>query len=479
MKKIISVILAVIIACTMSASVYGTTVKDARTPTIVVSGMDFTGLRIDLGKETERNLLGEINAGEIIMTLATGLVKTMLTMNADGFSSALFDYASKILEGYSFDENGESVYDVSPHNEYPLAVENYDNLAKADDDSSAEKGVVKTCIEAFGGDRTYFYYYDWRLDPFDNADDLNELAETAMNNANTDRINIICCSMGGVETLAYMTKYGTSQINSCTFLCSTVYGAYVVTDVLQGKIKLTPDSAMNFLASLAGSDSEIVLGVLKYTGIGYLVGSLAGCLVDNLKEGAFNEVLKPNFATMPVLWALVLPEEYEATKNYCFGGEEEKYAKVIEKAERLQEMMKNRNEMLNEAVKNGMKISFVSNYNKALAPVYERCETQGDGVLETALMAGGATVANLGKTLDVKEGKYISADKVIDASTCLYPEYTWFVKDAPHIACRYDSTYSDFIAFLVTSETQPTIETNSLYPQFMYADEGQNVYALK
>ena len=479
MKKVISVVLAIVIACVMSASVYGTTVKDARTPTIVVSGMDFTGLRIDLGKETERNLLGEINAGEIILTIATGLVKTMLMMDAEGFTSAIFTYASKILEGYSFDENGESVYDVSPHNEYPLAVENYDNLAKADDDSSAEKGVVKSCIEAFGADRTYFYYYDWRLDPFDNADDLNELAETAMKDANADKINIICCSMGGVETLAYMTKYGTSQINSCTFLCSTVYGAYVVSDVLQGKIKLTPNSAMNFLSSLAGQDSEIVLGVLKYTGIGYLVGGLAECLVDNLKEGAFNEVLKPNFATMPVLWALVLPEEYEATKEYCFGGEEEKYAKVIEKADRLQEMMKNRNSMLDEAVKNGMKISFVSNYNKALAPVYERSETQGDGVLETALMAGGATVANLGKTLDVKEGKYVSADKVIDASTCLYPEYTWFVKDAPHIACRYDSTYSDFIIFLVTSEAQPTIETNSLYPQFMYADEGQNVYALK
>lgn len=479
MKKALSVVLAIIIAFTMSASVYGTTVKDERIPTIVVSGMDFTGLRIDLGKETERNLLGEINAGEIILTIVTGLVKTMLMMDADGFTSSLFDYASKILEGYSFDENGDSVYDVSPHNEYPLAVENYDNLANADDDSSAEKGVVKSCIEAFGADRTYFYYYDWRLDPFDNAEDLNALAETAMKDANADKINIICCSMGGVETLAYMTKYGTSQINSCTFLCSTVYGAYVVSDVLQGKIKLTPNSAMNFLSSLAGEDSEIVLGVLKYTGIGYLVGALAGCLVDNLKEGAFREVLKPNFATMPVLWSLVLPDEYEAAKNYCFGGEEAKYAKVIEKAERLQSMMKNRNAMLDEAVKNGMKISFVSNYNKALAPVYERSETQGDGVLETALMAGGATVANLGKTLDAKDGKYVSADKVIDASTCLYPEYTWFVKDAPHIACRYDSTYSDFIIFLVTSETQPTIETNSLYPQFMYADEGQNVYALK
>lgn len=478
MKKIISMILAITIAFTLSASVYGTSEKDARIPTIVVSGMDFTGMRIDLGKETERNLLGEIKVEDILLTVATGLFKTVLTMSADGLTSAIFDYAADLFKGYSCDENGDSVYDVSPHNSYPLAVENYDNLALADDDSSAEKGVIKSCIEAFGADRTYFYYYDWRLDPFDNADGLNELAEKAMADAGADKINIICCSMGGVETIAYMTEYGTDQINSCIFLCSTVNGAYVVSDILQGNIELTANSALNFLTDLAGEELKTLMLILRYTGIGYLVGGAAGLLVDSLKEGAFNEVLKPDFATMPVLWALVLPDEYEAAKKYCFEGEESKYAKLIEKAEKLQDMMKNRDAMLDNAVKKGMKIAYVSNYNKPCVPVYTRSETQGDGVLETALMAGGATVSDIGKTLKIEPGKYISPDKIIDASTCTYPDYTWFVKDAPHIACRYDSTYSDFIIYLITSETQPTITSNPLYPQFMYADEVQNVYAL-
>ena len=478
MKKILSVILAIIMAFTLSASVYGISEKDARIPTIVVSGMDFGGMRIDLGKETERNLLGEIKVEDILLTVASGLFRTVLTMSADGLTSAIFDYAAELFEGYSCDENGDSVYDVSPHNSYPLAVENYDNLALADDQSSAEKGVVKTCIEAFGGDRTYFYYYDWRLDPFDNADELNELAETAMTTAGSDKINIICCSMGGVETLAYMTEYGTDQINSCVFLCSTVNGAYVVSDILQGNIELTANSALNYLTKLAGEDLKPLMLVLRYSGIGYLVGGAAGLLVDSLKEDVFNEVLKPDFATMPVLWALVQTDEYEAAKKFCFEGEEEKYAKLLERADRLQDMMKNRDAMLDKAVKNGMKIAYVSNYNSPCVPVYTRSETQGDGVLETALMAGGATVSDIGKTLDVAPGKYVSADKMIDASTCIYPDYTWFVKDAPHIACRYDSTYSDFITYLITSETQPTITSNPLYPQFMYADEVQNVYAL-
>lgn len=478
MKKIISVILAILIAFTLSASVYGTSAKEARTPTVVVSGMNFAGLVIDKGTESERSAMGEINAGEIVLTLVWGVVKTMLMMDADGLTSEIFDYASNLLKGYSCDENGESVYNVSTDNEYPLSAGNYERFTEAPDTASAEDGVVTSCMEEFGADNTYFYYYDWRLDPFDNADDLNEMVETARKNANSDKVNIICCSMGGVETLAYMTEYGTDKINSCVFLCSTVGGAYVVSDILQGNIELTANSAMNFLTSLAGEEMETLMLILRYSGIGYLVGSLAGLLVDSLKEGAFEEVLKPNFVGMPVLWALVLPEEYEAAKKYCFEGEEQKYAKLIEKAEKLQDMMKNRDKMLKEAVNDGMKIAFVSNYNSPLVPVYTRSETQGDGILETALMANGATVSDIGKTLDVKDGKYVSKDKIIDASTCAFPDYTWFVKDAPHIACQFNSTYSDFIMYLVSSETQPTIYSNSLYPQFMYADEGQNVYAL-
>ncbi len=479
MKKIISIILALTIACVASVSVYGASAKEAKTPTIVVSGMNFAGLVIDKGTENERSTLGEINAGEIVLTIVSGLFKTMLMMDADGLTSSIFDYASKILSGYSCDENGESVFNVSTDNEYPLSAGNYERFTQAPETASAEDGVVASCMEQFGADNTYFYYYDWRLDPFDNADGLNDMVELALKESGADKVNIICCSMGGVETVAYMTEYGTDKVNTCVFLCSTVNGAYVVSDILQGNIELTANSALNFLTSLAGEDMAVLMNIIRYSGIGYLVGSLAGLLVENLKEGAFREVLKPNFVGMPVLWALVLPEEYESAKKYCFEGEEEKYAKLIEKAEKLQSMMKNRDAMLDKAVENGMKVAYVANYNSPLVPVYTRSETQGDGILETALMAGGATVSNIGKTLDVESGKYVSADKVIDASTCTYPDYTWFVKDAPHIACQFNSTYSDFIMYLVSSETQPTITSNPLYPQFMYADEGQNVYALK
>ena len=113
-------------------------------------------------------------------------------------------------------------------------------------------------------------------------------------------------------------------------------------------------------------------------------------------------------------------------------------------------------------------------------PVYERSYVNGDMVLETELMSAGATVAPYGKTLGddyVPEipGK-LSPDKVIDASTCLLPENTWFIKDAPHVPCTYGSELAEMLFWLLSYEGQPTVSTNELYPQFQYADEPQNLY---
>jgi hypothetical protein len=60
-----------------------------------------------------------------------------------------------------------------------------------------------------------------------------------------------------------------------------------------------------------------------------------------------------------------------------------------------------------------------------------------DNVIETANSSLGATTAALGQIfseeyLAGKDMKYISPDKTVDASTCLFPEKTWFIKDLSH-----------------------------------------------
>ena len=141
----------------------------------------------------------------------------------------------------------------------------------------------------------------------------------------------------------------------------------------------------------------------------------------------------------------------------------------------------------------------VSNYNRYIAPVTPSANWNSDGVIETINTSGFANVANMGETLDVTYGDeyadkkaefdanpeeflannpLISPDFVVDASTCLFPEYTWFIKDADHVAFLYGTEFSAFAADLILSEVQPTVKTFPEYPRFMVTDELYNLAPL-
>ena len=103
----------------------------------------------------------------------------------------------------------------------------------------------------------------------------------------------------------------------------------------------------------------------------------------------------------------------------------------------------------------------------------------GDGVLETDRTSGYGTIANFGDTLSDKEingvaAEYISPDKVINASTCLHSETTWFVKNAKHVGCKDGSDHTEFAIWLLTSKEQPTVNSNAAYPRFLNADKNEN-----
>ncbi len=88
----------------------------------------------------------------------------------------------------------------------------------------------------------------------------------------------------------------------------------------------------------------------------------------------------------------------------------------------------------------------------------------------------GATVGTVDEDLSddyiasvVLKGKstYISPDKKVDASTCLYPEKTWFIKNLEH------KEFPDSVnCLMVEMINNPdfNINSNEKYPQFMVYD---------
>ena len=127
----------------------------------------------------------------------------------------------------------------------------------------------------------------------------------------------------------------------------------------------------------------------------------------------------------------------------------------------------------------GVKVSFVSHYNSKQLPIYSGYKAHGDGVLESCCTSGGGTFANYGATLSDAEiagvaPELISPDRVANASTCLYKDTTWIVKNAKHVGCKDNSDHTEFAIWLLTRDTQPTVYTDSAYPRFINCDANEN-----
>lgn len=485
MKRILCVLLTVVISlsCCVCAFASGTPTEaineaDRVYPFVLIRGMDLQGVRVDVGTENERPAMGEITAGGVIGTLAKATVRGIVNGSMDPAVGTVVDYIRDIFEYYSIDCNGQPVYNTGMK-EYPLSMDNYTDFD--DGESKNEEGMIRTAKENYGGKYVYYINYDWRLNPLEVADKVNEYVERACRETGCEKVNLVCASMGGVMTVAYLSKYSCDRVNKCVFLSSTFCGTYVTSDLLQGNVTVGATQLRNFAYTYLGENKLLtpVLKLLDMTGIWNRVADLANKFVSRYKDEVYDGFLRDVFGNMPSLWALVLPEDYEACKEFMFGGKETEYAGIIAIADELQDMMAKRDDMLRAAVADGMKICVVANYGRQVIPIYDRAYQNGDGTLETQLVSGGAVVAPIGETLGddyvCSNPEYLSPSREIDASTCLFPEYTWFVKGAPHVSGNYGSDYSDFIFWLVDYDGQPTVRSNSKYPQFIKSASDQHI----
>ncbi len=485
MKKIISVLLAIVMLFTITVPAFAAE-SDAQTansydgnPVIIVRGIDFAGLTYENGEKALN-----VSGGVIFSALMDGFFAMMKLKKVDSFLDGAFLAAKEIFAPIACDKEGNSIENVSMK-QYPKSMASYPEFVKNLPDGG-EEGIVKTAVEKYGAENTYFFTYDWRKTPEQIADELNGFVETAKKNSGKNKVNIICASMGGMVTTAYFYYYGTRSVESAVFLSGAQNGTYVCGDALNGKIVFDGDVLVNFINNATDDNFflKIFIAVFDMIGVVDFIADVANDMVSGSFDRGNDLMLRDSLGTFCGFWALCPDGDFESGVENIFGGHEEEYPVLLEKLDDIKKFVFSTEDTLLGAKKNGVKISFVCNYNSTLVPVYERANLNGDNVLESELTSNFATIAPLGETLSDAyianaDSKYVSPDKVIDASTAVFKDNTWFVKDAPHVAADYRTGFSKFTFTLLESENQPTIDTFEEYPQFMIADEFLFVTPLK
>ncbi len=469
MKKAVSIFLAITIIFSFSATAMADSKKCdcGLTPVVHVPGF---GEPVYMDPGTEDNYTVFPPEGDAITNAVPDLVNAvlfgLLTGNSDAFGKYAVKAANTMLGPAACDKDGNPLF----------------NTGVEPDELTVDTHKETVFVSEDADDNGYFLYiYDWRLDPIDNAKGLKEYIEEVKAFTGHSRIILSAHSQGNTVVTSYLHLYGSKGIEKILCLSPAYQGLSLIGSLFTQDVSLLGkgDALADYLNGIMGYEnikSQLISAVIKEINE---IGTVDGILyylqkiLDDQLDRVFTESLTDIIGTLPGIWAFVPDEYYEDAKETLFRGNTE-YQKLIERIDYYHYNVQLRTDSILKAAKaDGTAIVITAGYNISSIPVTGIDEVHSDFLIDTEYMSLGAVCAPFGKSFDpdYKQQKnscshdHLSSDRMIDASTCVFPEYTWFIKDNGHSV--FEPGYCGFLEWAIRFNGQPTVHSNPAYPQFI------------
>ncbi len=511
-KKWISVLLAALLALSVFSVTAAAAEKEEKKPqvdtslppVILIDGINATALIRDFGKKDEEQVfppdLGGV-AGVVQENAAA--IWDMLDGDFTAESEAVvLDAIFGYTDSFAMNDDGTSKYDIHPDWVYPgqprpVYVDPdaspdtgeslrsrldalrgwFRSLFHKDPEPLTEEELLQKMLESRS---TYKFVYDWRLDMFEIAAQLRDYIEYMKELTGWDTFSLVGFSEGAAVLNTYLTVYGFEGLESVIWCCGAHNGVELAGQALTGRLHVDAAGLTEYVrdsgdSSLASELLSCFMEGLRRIGVtGNLLNYTNAILEGLSRSGGIRRILRNTVATMPAVWSLVSDKYYEEAKAYIFSepGDAETYAALIETIDRYHYGVQAHSaELMAQAKAATGKIGVIAKYGLRVTPMIANDRVQSDGVIDVAATSCGATAAQYGATLGegyvqkVRDGhNHLSPDGVIDASTALYPDYTWFYKDLQHSHLP-DQVY-DLFNEIAHADHQFTVFEDEAYPQF-------------
>ena len=328
--------------------------------------------------------------------------------------------------------------------------------------------------------------YDFRLSLLDTADVLKDFIDLVSKNTGRSKVSLLGRCLGTNLIAAYLTKYeehALSKVSDIILYVPATDGVDLISKLFSGKLEIQAENLDEFVEYFLESKEliedpvlenfvTVLVEMLNYAKVLGLGTDALQLLVDRLQGELIPKLGLASFASFPSYWSMVCPEDYDDAKKLMFEGQEEEYAGLIEKIDDYYYNVQLKfNQRLVSLKEKGMSVSVIAKYNIPNIPISKESLLLGDFVSSTKQLSYGATCADHGKVLtqsyidSLKDTTYLSPDNKIDASTCLFPNNTWFMKNSLHDFFPDDG--NRLIAALINSQGKMTVFDNADWPQFV------------
>ena len=338
--------------------------------------------------------------------------------------------------------------------------------------------------EGYTADDHIYYSYDWRLDMRTLAGGFHDFIEYVLECTGAEKVDVIAYSMGTCVLSSYLAVYGTEYLDQTIFYCGAFNGSSFCGDAFKRDIEMDAESTVAFLNGVLGTDArgelvKALVDVLHQEGVTDLTAAVAGKLVDTAFSRVRRQALKYIFGRMPGFWAMIPYEDYDYVRNeFAAGMVTDAF---YEKTDFYHEVQGNIPALLSSAMAKGVNVSVIAKYGYPNVPVIASRKDGSDAIVDTCYASIGATAARYDTPfpedyaqVNPEPAGCVSPDRMIDASTCAFPEKTWFIKNSTHLGTLNgdESAEYRFMDWLIASGAEMTVE-NEDYPRFMIEKNHQ------
>lgn len=498
MKNIIKKSLSVFLSAILLVSVFAFSVsaKDdcdcGNTPSIIVPGLmqSETYLYNEDGSVNTEYLAPFFldDTATIVSTalqnVLSPLVKVILTQEDKNgeFAQAFADTLGSILgKRIGADETGKGLYNVD-------AAQYKGSFAVCEPEQQAHilnNVPIQGFLDAAGEDHLYYFSYN----SFGNLDQITarlyNLIQQVKKETGHDKVNLVPISQGGVVTNNLLELYPdvVDSFEKMVYVIPCLDGTAIISDLYVNGLLDDPDAIYGYMIPMLLEDdmtSKIVKIALRL-----LPEAVIQDMLDRAVDTLFGVTLKNN----TTMWAFLKTKDYEIAAEKYLSGEEN--AEIRRQTDSYQKARENSDANILRAIDHGVQVFNIVDYNVALYPIVDSWnQINADGVIDLDSTSMGAYAAPVGETLPAgytQQGNsfgtcsdpthnHIDPYNIVDASTGLIPDHTFYFYNAPHEETgRNDVLIGLIIDILIDDNFTSVYSYPEKYPQFNEARRGRDL----
>lgn len=414
-----------------------------------------------------------IDQDALIQTLAGPLVKSLLLQKDCGLSEAAYDAVTDVFHANGSDLNGNPIENIELVR-YPSSV------ARC---SEKEKNFIYSSMRLdryaniAGEDHLYYFAYSSFGNNLQIAQELYDYIQNVKAETGHDKVNIVPVSLGGTIANSLLEYYPEvyDDLNRVVYIIPALDGSAIVGDVYTGKLGLEDQ---NFYKDLFPSLFE------EDDYMGYMINILTRLLPKKVLSAVLDSAVQALFDTAlnncTVMWSLVPSYAYPAARERWLS--DDAHAEIRRQTDLYYRAQLDSDENILKLVDSGIAVFDIVDYNQYLYTIAGSWdEVNSDGVIHCDSTSMGATFGMVDTPLPadyvqaVDDGhNHISPDRIVDASTGLLPDHTFYFRNQHHEGTGRNDVIIKLATQLMIDESITSVYSMpERFPQFNVGREAR------